>query len=229
LMPPCASWFKPGPRRVTARRLYLLMPWLENLVRLADEKCRRAGVGPGAPEPPTIPGRFSPHCRAHGAAPRWPSPRRGASSSGRSARPSSAGGGPSWRSRASGTSAAQGLIRSSSKPGPGCQNSSDEAGRGVGASLPGGSSPGMPSSGPASTPPRRARRLPITSSLVRPRVGSWPAPAPARTGPALAYDIYAYATASAESLTTSRSSEVESSVSQPSPEPTMRSPRGGRT
>jgi dihydrofolate reductase len=29
-------------RRVTPRRPYLLMPWLENLVRLADENCRHA-------------------------------------------------------------------------------------------------------------------------------------------------------------------------------------------
>jgi len=34
---------QPGPRRVTARRPYLLMPWLEIWVRLADEKCRHAG------------------------------------------------------------------------------------------------------------------------------------------------------------------------------------------
>jgi hypothetical protein len=34
---------QPGARRVTARRPYLLMPWLEIWVRLADEKCRHAG------------------------------------------------------------------------------------------------------------------------------------------------------------------------------------------
>ena len=34
---------QPGPRRVTARRRYLLMAWLEIWVRLADETCRHAG------------------------------------------------------------------------------------------------------------------------------------------------------------------------------------------
>jgi hypothetical protein len=35
---------QPGPPRVTARRPYLLMPWLEIGVRLADEQCRHAGL-----------------------------------------------------------------------------------------------------------------------------------------------------------------------------------------
>jgi hypothetical protein len=34
---------QPGPRRVTVRRPYLLMLWLELWVRLADEGCRHAG------------------------------------------------------------------------------------------------------------------------------------------------------------------------------------------
>jgi hypothetical protein len=33
---------QPRPRRVTARRPYLLMPWLEIWLRLADENCRYA-------------------------------------------------------------------------------------------------------------------------------------------------------------------------------------------
>jgi hypothetical protein len=35
---------QPGPRRVTARRPYLLLPWLESGVRLADETCRHADL-----------------------------------------------------------------------------------------------------------------------------------------------------------------------------------------
>jgi dihydrofolate reductase len=34
---------QPGPRRMTVRRPYLLMPWPELWVRLADEGCRHAG------------------------------------------------------------------------------------------------------------------------------------------------------------------------------------------
>jgi hypothetical protein len=40
-MPPSASWFNLGPDG-RPRRPYLLMPWLEIWVRLADEKCRHA-------------------------------------------------------------------------------------------------------------------------------------------------------------------------------------------
>src|SRR5215217_6410738 len=42
-MPPSASWFNLGPDG-RPRRPYLLIPWLEIWVRLADEKCRHGGL-----------------------------------------------------------------------------------------------------------------------------------------------------------------------------------------
>jgi hypothetical protein len=35
---------QPGPRRLTGRRPYLLIPCLEIWVRVADETCRHAGA-----------------------------------------------------------------------------------------------------------------------------------------------------------------------------------------